>query len=334
MKKPRDSIILDSSNGDDRKPEPMSFSFPNDESGPFIWGRTLGSGASGTVHQCVDIRNGREVACKVIRTKKTPIGVATPFVEIAALIALRDCPGIVQLEDFYGGKKTIVLTLELCRGGDLLDRINLRGPYSEFQAAKVFATLSEIVRNCHSKNIMHRDLKPENVLLKSMESDSDIRLADFGQVAFFEEGVPLTDPVGTFLYHSPEVINGSYGVESDIWCLGVILYVLLSGEQPFQKTTLDLTVESIAKGNFSVKKGNWRKISPLAIDLVTRILTVDVKKRITLSEILRHPWILRNSVKKRSFSDLTSEMSHSYIKELYSNPLPNLHVQNYTVYRY
>lgn len=123
--------------------------------------------------------------------------------------------------------------MEYCKGGDLFDRISKGGVFSEPHGARLCLSLCEALLHCHRQGVMHRDVKPENILLMDGGSDARIKLVDFGIATFFQEGVLLSDSIGTPEYMAPEVWNERYGPEVDVWSAGVVLYIAMSGVPPF-----------------------------------------------------------------------------------------------------
>lgn len=125
------------------------------------------------------------------------------------------------------------IVMDLCAGGELFDSIVEAGNFSEKKAAQVFRKMVEVVHHCHELGVMHRDLKPENFLLTSKGADAELKLTDFGLGVFFKPGERFRDLVGSPYYVAPEVLRKNYSHEADMWSLGVILYILLSGLPPF-----------------------------------------------------------------------------------------------------
>lgn len=153
------------------------------------------------------------------------------------------------------------------------------------------------IENIHSKKICHRDLKPENLLLSNKESDAIVKIADFGYSSYCLEENSMTDLVGTPAYMSCELVflrhvsEGGYGIEVDMWSLGVILYILLSGIHPFQIENEEEMLVNIENANWAWVGSVWSDVSKQAKDLITKLLQPDPKIRITASQALKHPWI-------------------------------------------
>jgi serine/threonine-protein kinase HSL1, negative regulator of Swe1 kinase len=183
--------------------------------------------------------------------------------------------------------------LEYVDNGELFDYIRgSHGGLEEKEAVKIFRQILSAVGYCHSFNICHRDLKPENILLTA---EMDVKIADFGMAALHQNpDHKLKTPCGSPHYAAPELIRGSSysGYQVDVWSLGVILYVLLSAQMPFEvpgdtprAETLALLLKKIQNGRFELLSF----FSEDAKDLIRRMLQVNPQKRITLRDIWRHP---------------------------------------------
>jgi len=156
---------------------------------------------------------------------------------------------------------------------------------SEEEAVKYFRQLLSAVGYCHSFNICHRDLKPENILLtKKLE----VKVADFGMAALHQTPEHrLQTPCGSPHYAAPEVIKGTFyrGDKADIWSMGVILFASLVGYLPFDHEDLPGLLEIIKKGRFQMPS----HIDPEAADLIHRMLQLNPRDRLSISQMWRHP---------------------------------------------
>eukprot|EP00897_Mesotaenium_endlicherianum_P004274 jgi/Mesen1/3875/ME000207S02884 len=258
-------------------------------------GPVIGEGQFGCVRTCTHKETGERYAVKVIckSSLKSSLAVDTVRDEISLMQAVGEHRGVVGLHDVLEDSKYVCILLELCMGGDLFDRITARKHYPESEAAEVCASIAEVLRHCRSRGVMHRDLKPENILLCNKHSHTKIRVADFGAGAFVNPGEKLTALAGSAYYVAPEVVNGSYGAEADVWSMGVCLYILLCGMPPFWAKDEEGVMEAIKAGKVDMSWGPWTKISKGAKDLVLCMLTLDPSQRISPDEILEHAWVTK-----------------------------------------
>jgi len=191
--------------------------------------------------------------------------------------------------------------LELATGGELFEKIVNEGAYSELEAKRIFTQMLKAVEYLHSHGIVHRDLKPENILLEGQGSRTIVKITDFGLARIVGEQEMMTTLCGTPQYVAPEIIVQSqmssqevarvgYNKSVDMWSLGAILYVLLSGTPPFDEDRGNLFT-LITKGKFEFYPEFWGEVSEQAKDLVSKLMTVNPTERITVEQALKHPWI-------------------------------------------
>ncbi|CAI5514963.1 unnamed protein product [Closterium sp. Naga37s-1] len=186
--------------------------------------------------------------------------------------------------------------MELCTGGELFDQIIARGHYSERAAAEVVRVIVSVVRYCHANYVIHRDLKPENFLVSSEEEGAPLKAVDFGLSAFYRPGHPLHTVAGSAFYMAPEVIRGSYGPEADLWSVGVVLYILLSGSPPFWGETNEGIFEEVLWGHVDQSEEPWPQISREAKQLVLSLLQQQPERRPTAAQLMEHPWVREGGV--------------------------------------
>ncbi|KIY96051.1 hypothetical protein MNEG_11913 [Monoraphidium neglectum] len=156
--------------------------------------------------------------------------------------------------------------------------------------------MAEVLRHCHELGVVHRDLKPENFLLTSKEPDADLKVTDFGLSTFFRQGERFRELVGSPYYVAPEVLQKNYSHQADMWSLGVILYILLSGLPPFWGSTEEQIFKMVLKGDIDFKSEPWPKVSPEAKDCIRQMLTRDPSQRVSAHEILKHDWLVKEGV--------------------------------------
>ncbi|KAE8718351.1 Calcium-dependent protein kinase 24 [Hibiscus syriacus] len=256
-------------------------------------GKELGRGEFGITHQCFDLETGEAFACKKISKAKlrTEVDLEDVRREVEIMRHLPKHPNIVAFREVFEDNEAVYLVMELCHGGELFDRIVAKGHYSERAAASVTKTILEIVKVCHEHGVIHRDLKPENFLFADETETAPIKAIDFGLSIFYESGERFSDIVGSPYYMAPEVLRRNYGEEVDIWSIGVILYILLCGVPPFWAETEEGIAHAIIKGEIDFQRDPWPRVSSEAKELVKCMLHPNPYDRLTLQEVLEHPWI-------------------------------------------
>ncbi|KAI3419936.1 uncharacterized protein J3R85_012863 [Psidium guajava] len=205
---------------------------------------------------------------------------------------------IIDLYDVCEDQSGVHLILELCSGGELFDRIVHRKRYSEAEAAAVVLQIARGLDALHRANIVHRDLKPENCLFLNKREDSPLKIMDFG-LSSVEESDPVIGLFGSIDYVSPEALcQGTITAKSDMWSLGVILYILLSGYPPFVAPSNRQKQQMIMRGEFSFDERTWKNISSSAKELISSLLTVDPSRRPSALDLLNHPWVIGDLAKE------------------------------------
>ncbi|XP_055803933.1 CDPK-related protein kinase-like isoform X2 [Solanum dulcamara] len=212
--------------------------------------------------------------------------------EVKILRALTGHDNLVKFYDAYEDHENVYIVMELCEGGELLDRILLRGgKYTEDEARAVLIQILKVVAFCHLQGVVHRDLKPENFLFMSKDENAQLKAIDFGLSDFVKPDERLNDIVGSAYYVAPEVLHRSYSTEADVWSIGVISYILLCGSRPFWARTESGIFRAVLKADPGFEEQPWPTLSSEAKDFVKRLLNKDPRKRMTAAQALGHPWI-------------------------------------------
>nr|XP_061803237.1 caM kinase-like vesicle-associated protein [Nerophis lumbriciformis] len=226
------------------------------------------------------------------------------------ILKLVNHPNILQLIDTFETRKEYYIIQELATGGDVFDWIQDQGNYTERDASNVIRQVLEAVAYLHSLNIVHRNLKLENLMYYTENNHNKVVLRDF-YLSRFENG-PITEPCGTPEYLAPEVVaRHRYGRPVDCWAVGVIMFILLSGNPPFYDETEEENTDlhnriifcRIVAGDFEFDSPYWDDISPAAKELVCRLMEVDQMLRITAQEALWHEWIAGNGASEKNLKD-------------------------------
>lgn len=258
-------------------------------------GSKLGKGSYGSVYLASHRITGDERAVKVMNVDKvTSYYLRKLHTEIAILKCV-DHPNIIKLQDVFFGKRSVYIVTDLCRGGELFELLNSGKNqgfvFREDRASKLMRDMISAVHYLHSKGIVHRDLKLENFLFEAKSSSSPLVLIDFGLSKHFEHGERLTQRVGSCYYTAPEVLAGSYDYRCDIWSLGVLCFMLLSGSPPFfGKTVEDVYQATISQDPVFPEK-KFRHVSGVCMDFMRKLLVKDPVLRMSTAQALAHPFI-------------------------------------------
>jgi len=215
--------------------------------------------------------------------------------EISILSSIKHA-NIVRLYETYEDTKFYYLVTEEMYGGELFDRVVQKQTYNEKEARDACKSLLDAMNYLHGNYIVHRDLKPENILLWTLGDDSCIKLADFGFAKRVPEGKDcLKTQCGTPGYVAPELLKGNlYGLKADMWSIGVIAYILLGGYPPFVEQDQQKLFKKIRKGDYTFHEEYWSDISKEAKSLISSMLTVDPKQRISAEKALKNKWITKS----------------------------------------
>ncbi|KAJ6217177.1 hypothetical protein RDWZM_008334, partial [Blomia tropicalis] len=251
----------------------------------------LGAGQFGTVYGGVHRTSGRAVAIKVIDKLRFPTKQEAQLKNEVSILQNISHPGVVNLEKMFENPERIFVVMEKL-SGDMLEMIlnSEQGRLSERVTKFLINQILVALRYLHSQNVCHCDLKPENVLLSSNCEFPQVKLCDFGFARIIGEKSFRRSVVGTPAYLAPEVLrNKGYNRSLDMWSVGVIIYVSLSGTFPFHDEE-DIQ-DQIRNAAFMYPPETWRDISPKAISLIGNLLQVKSRKRYTVDKSLYDPWL-------------------------------------------
>uniref|UniRef100_A0A4W5MN58 Serine/threonine-protein kinase n=1 Tax=Hucho hucho TaxID=62062 RepID=A0A4W5MN58_9TELE len=251
----------------------------------------LGSGQFGIVYGGKHRKTGRDVAIKIIDKMRFPTKQESQLRNEVAILQNLHHPGIVNLECMFETPERVFVVMEKLHG-DMLEMIlsseksKLPERLTKFLVTQILVAL----RHLHFKNIVHCDLKPENVLLASAEPFPQVKLCDFGFARIIGEKSFRRSVVGTPAYLAPEVLRSKgYNRSLDMWSVGVIVYVSLSGTFPFNEDE-DIN-DQIQNAAFMYPPNPWKEISGEATDLINNLLQVKMRKRYSVDKSLSHPWL-------------------------------------------
>ncbi|KAK2196349.1 bifunctional Serine-threonine-protein kinase [Babesia duncani] len=273
-------------------------------------GRTLGVGTFGKVKHGIRQEDGTQVAIKIIsKSQVMAMGHLNKLSREIGNMTRLTHPNIVKVYDVIDTPTYVFIIMEYIQGGELFDYISQMHRLCEMDALRIFKQIISAVAYCHSKMLCHRDLKPENIML---DRNKNVKIGDFGLsnimrfvvglcMQNYRNGECLKTPCGSPNYASPEVICGKYysGPEVDIWSCGIIFYVLICGSLPFDDSEMPALFRKIRLGKFYMPG----HVSPIAKQLITRMLDVNPQSRITIRELMAHPWFSCTSLGHEPMAD-------------------------------
>ncbi|XP_075302008.1 MAP kinase-interacting serine/threonine-protein kinase 2-like [Opisthocomus hoazin] len=279
----------------------------------------LGEGAQGRIQTCVNLVTNKEYAVKIIEKRQGRVRNRV-FREVAMLNLCQGHRNILQLIEFFEEEERFYLVVEKMRGGSIVTHILQRCRFNELEASMVVRDIASALHFLHSKGIAHRDLKPANILCERPDQVFPVKICDFDLASGIRLNgncSPISTPellslCGTPEYMAPEVVETLYENEEtptydkrcDLWSLGVLLYIMLSGYPPFMgdcgcdwdsggscDSCKEMLLESIQDGKYEFRDKDWAHISSGAKDLISRLLVRDAKKRLSAAQVLEHPWV-------------------------------------------
>ena len=267
--------------------------------------RMIGKGGFGKVYEVEHLKTKETFACKKI--SKTNIFDYEHFKNEINIMSNADHPHIIKLYEIYESNRSFYLIMELCKGGQLfnkiIEKIKNKKRYTEKDAALIFQQIMSGIEYCHNQGISHRDLKPENILYLYNDNfiNNPLKIIDFGFSKYIKSN-KFSSRVGSVYYVSPEVLKQSYTEKCDIWSAGVILFLLLSGEFPFNGDEEKEILGKIKLVKYNMDDDLWKNISDEAKDLIKHML-VNENERFSAKEVLAHPWFkIVNTIKEKELN--------------------------------
>ena len=281
--------------------------YPKTKINFYLYGRQIGQGAFGKVNLGLNVLTGRVVAIKSFKKsaeEKFKSNMKKVLYETNLMKNLNH-PNITKILEVFNDEDYMLIIMEYINGGNLFSFVKKRRKLSEKIAKFLFRQIILGIKYIHSQNIVHRDIKLENIII---DFNNTVKICDFGigKVLSSNEEL-LYDKCGTPMYMAPEIVlsskkNGYRGFPVDIWASGITLYIMLTGNLPFNlnnKSNDELSLKEIKKKdntdlqlqiiNFNPKK--IKHISEEAYNLLCGLLNKNPEKRLTCDEILNHPWL-------------------------------------------
>lgn len=260
------------------------------ESDYLMTSRELGSCRNGKVRLATSKHGLKQsVAVKTYRLKGLSAMERKRLRSEAHISLCVDHPNVARLHDVYESDSQMNLVMELVGGGSLATRLADIGTFAEREAVFIIRQILSALCYLHSHGIAHRDLKPENILY-SIPGGNHVKLIDFGLSEDVSENWLMFDGCGTLLYVAPEVLHQRCTAQSDLWSLGVIAYVLLSGHRPFRGSDVQVMAK-IKRGSYEFAGECWKTLSPHAKTFIQALMEIDPSKRLSARKAMRHDWI-------------------------------------------
>uniref|UniRef100_A0A3Q0T6R0 Serine/threonine-protein kinase 17A n=1 Tax=Amphilophus citrinellus TaxID=61819 RepID=A0A3Q0T6R0_AMPCI len=262
-----------------------------------IPGRELGRGKFAVVRKCVEKCTGHEYAAKFMRKRRKGQDCRMEIIhEIAVLELARASPRVVNLHQVYEMASEMVLVLEFAAGGEIFNQcVSDREDeaFSDEDVKRLMRQILEGVAFLHQNNVVHLDLKPQNILLTSSSPLlGDIKIVDFGLSRIISTHQELREIMGTPEYVAPEILNYEpISTATDMWSIGVLAYVMLTGISPFLGEDKQETFLNISQLSVSYSDEELQQLDPAALSFIQTLLRKHPQDRATAEQCLTHPWL-------------------------------------------
>nr|XP_015105781.1 serine/threonine-protein kinase 17A [Vicugna pacos] len=217
--------------------------------------------------------------------------------EIAVLELAQDNPWVINLHEVYETPSEMILVLEYAAGGEIFDQCvaDRDEAFKEEDVQRLMRQILEGVHFLHAHDVIHLDLKPQNILLTSDSPLGDIKIVDFGLSRIMKDSEELREIMGTPEYVAPEVLSYEpISMATDMWSIGVLTYVMLTGISPFLGDNKQETFLNISQMNLSFSEEEFDVISESAVDFIKTLLVKRPEDRATAEDCLKHPWLTQS----------------------------------------
>ena len=253
--------------------------------------KKIAEGGFGAVYEAKHLKSNQKRAIKFVPIKGPKGGDVQSLLREVSILRSMDHANIIKVYEVYQDEMNLNIVTELCHGGELFDRIVSQKFITENQAARYLLQMVSATVYLHSKGIVHRDLKPENLLFETTEATSNLKLIDFGTCKHFTKRMRILERVGSPYYMAPEVISGDYNEKCDVWSLGVILFVMLSGMPPFNGKNDTEILMNIMTRDLMFEGKIWKEVSPDAKELIRSMLTREISARPSAQQVFENRWL-------------------------------------------
>ncbi|XP_003743389.2 serine/threonine-protein kinase fray2-like [Galendromus occidentalis] len=266
--------------------------------------RPFARGKFATVRRCRHMESGRDYAAKYLRKRRRSEDVRHELIHEALVLAIaEDCERIVSLREVFETPSEVILVLEMASGGELQHVLDSEDCLPEASCRQLLLQICQGLEFLHRNHIAHLDIKPANLLLTSAFPHGEAKLCDFGISRLILPGEVIHEIAGTPDYIAPEVLQYEpISLATDMWSVGILTYVLLTGHTPFGGDTKQDTYCNITLGELDFPQDLFEDVSPEAIHFITQLVVKDPKKRLGVGDVLRHPWLNSSSHSPMSMS--------------------------------
>ncbi|XP_058390664.1 serine/threonine-protein kinase 17A isoform X2 [Diceros bicornis minor] len=287
-------------------------------------GRELGRGKFAVVRKCTEKDSGKEFAAKFMRKRRKGQDCRMEIIhEIAVLELAQDSPWVINLHEVYETPSEMILVLEYAAGGEIFDQCvaDREEAFKEKDVQRLMRQILEGVRFLHAHDVVHLDLKPQNILLTSESPLGDIKIVDFGLSRIMKNSEELREIMGTPEYVAPEILSyDPISMATDMWSIGVLTYVMLTGISPFLGDNKQETFLNISQMNLSYSEEEFDVVSESAVDFIKTLLVKKPEDRATAEECLKHPWLTQSgsqdpSVKGRGASEEADSLQEGQCRQ-------------------
>lgn len=263
----------------------------------FDFGRPLGKGKFGSVYLAREKRSVHQaiVAIKILfKSQLQKASVEHQFRRELEIQSHLKHPNILRMYGWFHDESRIYIILEYACYGELYKKLKKAGKLDEKTAATYMYQIADALTYLHNKHVIHRDIKPENLLLGAF---GELKIADFGW-SVHAPSLKRQTLCGTLDYLPPEMVqNKRHDEKVDHWCIGILCYELLVGRPPFESENQQDTYKKIVRGKCNFPS----HVSPMAQDLIVRLLQCQPKDRISLYDVKKHPWIMENADRSEEY---------------------------------
>ncbi|XP_026862652.1 serine/threonine-protein kinase 17B isoform X2 [Electrophorus electricus] len=250
-------------------------------------------GKFAVVKKCVEKATGKVFAAKFMRKRRRGRDCRAEVIhEMAVLEVARNNPRVINLHMAYETEHDVVLLLEYAAGGEIFDHCVSDELMSEGQIIRLIRQTLEGIHLLHQSNVVHLDLKPQNILLTSLNPLGDIKIVDFGLARRLGSAGELREILGTPEYVAPEILNYEpITTATDLWSVGVITYMLVTGESPFADEDKQQTFLNVSQVNVDYSREAFSRVSELAVHFIQKLLVKAPEDRPSAADCLSHPWL-------------------------------------------